>query len=73
MAIKSEELKKGCIAKAANDEPVFVLRAQDKTAPALVRMWANLLEERDPENPKVFEALELAEKMDNWPTRKWPD
>lgn len=39
MAIKSEELKSGCIAKAADDEPVFVLRAQDKTAPYVVKMW----------------------------------
>lgn len=37
---KLEELKHGCIAKAADDELVFVLRAQDAIAPATIRFWA---------------------------------
>lgn len=73
MAIKSEELKSGCIAKAADDEPVFVLRAQDKLAPALVRAWASLAHEHGCDVVKCQEAVELAEDMEDWPTRKFPD
>ena len=73
MAIKSEELKTGCIAKAADNEPVFVLRAQDKTAPVLVRLWADLMELRDPSSSRIDEARALAHLMDQWPTRKFPD
>lgn len=74
MAIKSEELKTGCIAKAASNEPVFVLRAQDKLAPALVRQWASKAEvfgQCPPE--KIAEARALADAMEAWPARKYPD
>lgn len=40
MGIKKQELIDGCFARAADDEPLFVLRAQDMTAPRLVRQWA---------------------------------
>src|ERR1700730_449746 len=33
----------GCLGKAADDEPVFILRAQDIFAPDLVREWADLI------------------------------
>ena len=32
---------KGCLGKAADDEPVFILRAQDMLAADLVDKWAN--------------------------------
>lgn len=32
-----------CLQKAGDAEPIFVLRAQDMTAPVLVRVWAGLL------------------------------
>lgn len=73
MAIKSEELKSGCIAKAADDEPVFVLRAQDRLAPALVKAWADLAKEHGCSIIKCQEAYDLAEQMEDWPTRKFPD
>lgn len=28
-----------CLLKVDDDEPIFVLRAQDKTAPATIRYW----------------------------------
>lgn len=28
-----------CLAKVDDDEPIFVLRAQDKTAPVVVQTW----------------------------------
>lgn len=31
-----------CLRKAAADEPIFVLRAQDLAAPAVVRLWCAL-------------------------------
>ena len=35
---------KSCLNKAADDEVVFVLRAQDALAPGIVRRWAAELE-----------------------------
>ena len=42
MGLKREELSNpfGCLGKAADDEPIFVLRGQDLLAPTLVRQWA---------------------------------
>lgn len=73
MAIKSAELVSGCFAKAADDEPLFVLRAQDKCAPQHVRDWADHAELRGCSPEKVAEARALADQMEAWPTRKYPD
>lgn len=32
-----------CLEKAGDEEPIFVLRAQDVTAPILVRVWARMV------------------------------
>lgn len=67
-----------CLKKVADDEPIFVLRAQDRFAPMLVRLWADLTKsQRGTEHDdKVTGAYELANKMDEWarenPT-KFPD
>jgi hypothetical protein len=69
-----------CLLKVADDEPIFVLRAQDKLAPTLVRHWANLSmragEGLGPSALKVVEALGLADAMEVWQRRtgraKWP-
>lgn len=79
----------GCLGKAQHDEPVFVLRAQDKLSPNLVRQWAEAaavqLEERrllitTPEynssRSKIAEAYELAAEMEAWQMNnrsKYPD
>lgn len=49
-----------CFVTARNDEPLFVLRAQDKLAPEVVEHWAAeyALDER--------EALALAKRMRAW-------
>lgn len=63
-----------CLAKVSDDEPIFVLRAQDLLAPGLVRLWASQLAGlRGPAHPKVMEALNLALEMEAWSTRKVPD
>jgi hypothetical protein len=71
--LKRDEMEQGCFAKAADDEPVFVLRAQDKLAPDLVREWAVRAAEHECSVAKVNEAFALADKMEAWPTRKFPD
>lgn len=72
-----------CLQKAADDEPIFVLRAQDKLAADTVRYWARqflkaydgiLSEQADPKViTKYKEAMALADKMDGWETQKVPD
>ncbi len=63
----------GALGRAADDEPVFVLRGQDKLAATLVNEWA--LRARDEGCPpeKVAEAQELSRLMSQWPNRKYPD
>jgi hypothetical protein len=75
-ALKGE----GCLGKAAPDEPVFVLRAQDIYAAMTVRWWAGRLlnaashvANRSASHAKAMEALALADEMDKWPNRKVPD
>ena len=62
-----------CADKAADDEPIFTLRAQDKLAPMVVRYWAELAEDAGSPAAKVEEALRCADEMDAWPTKKVPD
>lgn len=64
----SETLK-----KVADDEPIFVLRGQDRLASVIVREWAGLAAMNGCPDEKVKEAYDCAEAMDNWPTRKLPD
>jgi hypothetical protein len=73
MAIKSQERVAGCFAKAAEDEPLFVLRAQDKLAPIVIRLWAELAAFNGAGLEKVHEAKRLAFEMEQWPSRKFPD
>lgn len=86
MATKKEELANpnGCLGKAADDEPIFVLRAKDALAPLVVRMWAELAEyhgqpaENNAFTAKLEEARELANKMIMWQNEhikvvKFPD
>lgn len=40
MGLKKQELIDGCFAHAADDEPLFVLKATDELAPEIVREWA---------------------------------
>lgn len=62
-----------CLNKAADDEPVFVLRAQDELAAETVRMWAAAASANGAAHDKVEEALSLASEMEQWPNRKMPD
>jgi len=84
MGTKAQEMKDGCFAKAALDEPLFVLRAQDKSAPALVRKWAEQFRQHHLKAGtegadlarailKHTEALQVADAMEQWDLRKQAD
>ena len=60
-----------CITKAADDEPLFVLRAQDVSAPDLVRQWASANSLNAPN--KAESARRIADRMEAWHTRKLAD
>jgi len=63
-----------CLKKVSKDEPIFVLRAQDKLSDWLVDMWAlEAAKTLGLSNPKVIEAQQCAAKMRKWPVRKMPD
>jgi hypothetical protein len=75
MAIKSVELAalargEGCLGEAADDEPLFVLRADDPCAPSVVRVWCDLAQRLALHEPdKIAEARRLAAQMEDWQRR----
>lgn len=64
---------RGCLGKAAHDEPVFVLRAQDIHAADLVEKWAIWAQAGGTDPDKVAEAMTCVERMRDWHPRKHPD
>jgi hypothetical protein len=85
MTITAKELREatargeGPLAKAADDEPVFLLRAQDCHAADLVEKWAIWAGSAVPHTggramaDKVAEAKMIAGLMRHWPVHKNPD
>lgn len=78
---KTDELRgPSCLTNAADDEPLFVLRANDELAPGVVRTWAalyrttkvnaGLYDERA--QAKWREAITLANQMDAWRLTREP-
>jgi hypothetical protein len=75
---KSDEIANptSCLNRAQDDEPIFVLRANDPTSSQLVRLWAaayvDIKMAETNNNPtqthvdKANEALQIAEQMENW-------
>lgn len=55
-----------CLNKAADDEPVFVIRAKDRVGPATVRDWVYRATALGIHQEKVAEALDLARAMEVW-------
>ena len=47
-------------------EPVYVLRAQDLHAPAVIRHWADLAQQRGTPMTKVASARLVAQDMETW-------
>ena len=52
--------------KIGQDEPVFLLRAKDSLAPAMVENWASALQASGGDYKMVSMALEHAHKMREW-------
>jgi hypothetical protein len=69
----------GCLGKAADDEPVFLLRAQDNLSDGAVDWWATRASLLAPvvggeaTGHKIQDARATAEAMRHWPIRKNPD
>lgn len=61
-----------CLEKAGDDEPIFVLRAQDTSSPKVVLHWIAKNFETCP-NEKLREAFEHALLMKAWANRKTAD
>lgn len=57
-----------CLAKVRPEEPIFVLRSQDKTAPVAVRNWAREARRAGMNQAKFDEAMETARAMEDWAT-----
>lgn len=68
MATKAQTLAdpQSCLNRAADDEEIFVLRANDPLAPLTVAEWARLYEQRRGATEKSTEAWSCAERMRDW-------
>lgn len=68
-----EEIKKRTYTiRAEHDEPIFVLRAQDKSAPKTIALWIAANIETAPDH-KLIEAMRIAIEMRQWNKRKNAD
>lgn len=64
---KRDELERGCMAKARDDEMTFVLLGRDHAAPAAIRAWIEerlRLRKNQPDDPQIVEAEECAKAME---------
>lgn len=68
MGTKNNPSQFDCHSEADDDEPMFVLLARDKSAPMLVRLWADIRETYGSaqDTAKVDEANNVAEDMREW-------
>jgi hypothetical protein len=62
-----------CLNRAADDEPIFVLRASDKFAAPLVTMWGELAKMHGCPADKLVSARLVLTEMRAWPRKKFPD
>ena len=74
MIKRLELIGPSCLTNAADDEPIFVLRANDEQAPTIVRAWAYAYRSAKQQRgeytlgrrAKFEEAISLACKMESW-------
>lgn len=60
-----------CLNKAADDEPLFVLRGKDPLYAAVVRYWANIADGvHEPE--KIIAAYREAQMAERWRIENFP-
>jgi len=67
-SVEKEEIR-----RIPDDEPIFILRAQDKLAADVVREWCRRAEVAGVRSSKVATARMLADEMDKWALKKLPD
>jgi hypothetical protein len=56
-----------------DNEPVFLIRGQDRFGADAVAAYANMLEREDPGNPLIHMAREHVSRMRAWKVHKTPD
>jgi hypothetical protein len=64
---KRDQLTKGCMAKARDDELTFVLLGRDRAAPTAIRAWIAervRIGKNRPDDPQILEAEECARMME---------
>lgn len=59
--------------KIPEDEPVFLIRAQDQVGAAAVRAWAHLHRVNGGSDPAYEMAMRHADAMEQWPKHKPAD
>jgi hypothetical protein len=66
-----------CLEKVGDDEPVFVLRARDRCAPKIIRLWAEFARAEGSPEEKTQQARDIADEMEAWAKvddrGRWPD
>lgn len=55
-----------CLNKAGDDEPIFVLRGQDRAAPGAIRQWAERAKRMGCPTEKWQEAMDCAMAFEEW-------
>jgi len=58
--------KDRCLLNLKENEPIFALRAQDRLAPMLIRLWADLTSTQSNRQEKVRHAYLAASQFDDW-------
>lgn len=59
-------VNKGCLGKAADDEPVFVLRAKDAVSIGLIEQWIRVVEAARGPTEKTREARKVVVEFERW-------
>lgn len=66
---ENEVNPESCWNRALPDEPIFILRAKDVSAPETIRRWVSYrlsVGKNQPDDRQILEALDLATEMENW-------
>ena len=83
MATKHQELaglddRSSCLGRVSPDEPVLILRAQDRLMPMVARLWLELALFHGLPPGKKVELVQLVRDAEQWQRAnftivKWPD
>lgn len=71
MTTKAQILK--TLETIPDDEPLFLVRGQDRLAPGLVRYWAGAANARGCKPSTAQAAYDCADAMERWTPRKFPE